>query len=141
MQNPRSRSTTGTGKALEASINVSVMAQSATIQSLKSTWWTDRQTARMNEFTTNDQRRNGILSNMTAKGIDVSQAQAVETQIQQEGTVLNTALTNHDEQAIKAANQDLATLNQQFASIVKIYRAEYRQHATPSTTVTPAATA
>jgi hypothetical protein len=130
----------GTGRALEQSINSSVMAQSATLQGLENTWWTDRQTARMDEFATNDQRRNDVLSNLTAKGIDVSQAQAVENQIQQEGNVLNAALTSRDESAIKAANEDLATLNQQFTSIVKSYRAEYRTRATPTTTITPVAT-
>ena len=130
----------GTGKALAASINASVMAQSATIQSLENTWWTDRQTARMDEFATNDQRRNGVLSNLTAKGIDVSQAQAVENQIQQEGTALNAALTSRDESAIKAANEELATLNKQFAEIVNGYRTAAHAHrATTTTTVTPAA--
>jgi hypothetical protein len=109
----------GTGTALAASINASVMAQAATLQTLENTWWTDRQTARMDEFATNDQRRNGVLSNLTAKGVDVSQAQAVENQIQQEGTALNSALTSRDESAIKAANEDLATLNKQFATLVQ----------------------
>ena len=109
----------GTGKTLATSINASVMAQAATLQSLETTWWTDRGTARMDEFATNDQRRIGVLSNLTAKGIDVSQAQAVETRIQQEGTVLNAALTSRDESAIKAANEDLATLNKQFATLVQ----------------------
>ena len=95
----------GTGKALAASVNASVMAQSATLQTLENTWWADRQTARMDEFAANDQRRTGVLSNLTTKGIDVSQAQAIENQIQQEGTVLNTALTSRDESAIKAANE------------------------------------
>jgi len=130
----------GTGKALMASVNASVMAQSATLDSLKNTWWSDRQTARMDLFNTNDQRRNGILSNLTAKGVDVSQAQAVENQIQQEGTVLNGALTSRDESAIKAANQDLASLNQQFASIVKGYRSAHRSQVTPTAVVTPVTT-
>jgi hypothetical protein len=134
----------GTGKALEQSINASVMAQSATLQNLENTWWTDRQTARMDWFTANDQKREGVLSNLTAKGIDVSQAQAVENQIQQEGSVLNSALTSRDESAIKAANEDLAILNQQFTSIIRSCRAEYRSgHTagfTPTTTVTPVAT-
>ena len=129
----------GTGKALAASINASVMAQSAIIQSLENTWWTDRQTARMDEFSVNDQRRNGVLSNLTAKGIDVSQAQAVETQIQQEGTVLNAALTSRDESAISAANEDLATLNKQFAEVVKGYRAGHMKKVKATPTVTPAA--
>jgi hypothetical protein len=109
----------GTGKALAASVNASVLAQSATLQALESTWWTDRQTARMDEFATNDERRNGVLSNLTAKGVDVSQAQAIETRIQQEGTVLKTALTSRDEKAIKAANGELATLDKQFVTLVQ----------------------
>jgi hypothetical protein len=130
----------GTGKALAASINASVMAQAATLQTLENTWWTDRQTARMDEFATNDQRRNGVLSNLTAKGVDVSRAQAVENQIQQEGTVLNAALTSRDESAIKTANEDLATLNKQFAELVKGYRsAAHTRKVTATTTVTPAA--
>jgi hypothetical protein len=134
----------GTGKAFEQSINASVMAQATTLQGLENTWWTDRQTARMDEFSTNDQKRNGVLANLTAKGIDVSGAQAVENQIQQEGTALNAALTDRDESAIKAANQDLATLNKQFESIIKSYRSGHRAKATatasPTTTITPAAT-
>ena len=134
----------GTGRALEQSINSSVMAQSSTLEGLLNTYWTDRQQARMDVFATNDQKRNGILANLTAKGVDVSQAQAVENQIQQEGSVLNTALTNRDESAIKAANQDLATLNQQFAGIIKSLRSEYKRKAAssvaPTTTVVPVAT-
>jgi len=127
----------GTGKALEQSINASVMAQAATLQGLDTTYWTDRQKARMDEFAANDQKRTGILANLTAKGIDVSQARAVENQIQQEGSALNAALTSRDESAIKTANQDLASLNQQFAGIVKGYRAEHRARVTPSVTAAP----
>ena len=129
----------GTAKAFAASVNASVMAQSGTLQTLENTWWTDRQTARMDEFAANDQRRTGVLANLTAKGVDVSQAQAIENQIQQEGTALNAALTSRDESAIKAANRDLATLNQQFVSTVKGYRAAHAHRATAATTLTPAA--
>jgi hypothetical protein len=129
----------GTGKALLASVNASVMAQSGTIQTLDNTWWSDRQTARMDVFATNDQRRNGVLSNLTAKGIDVSQAQGIETQIQQQGTALNAALTSRDESAIKAANEQLATLNKQFIDTIKGYRAQHASRPTATTTVTPAA--
>jgi hypothetical protein len=128
----------GNAGALKSSVNASVEAQSATLQGLKDTWWSDRQTARMDVFSTNDQRRNAILTNLTAKGIDDSQAQAVETQIQQEGTVLNAAFTSQDENAVKAANQDLATLTQQFAGIVKGYRTAHRSQGTSTVPVTEA---
>jgi len=127
----------GTGKALEQSINASVMAQAATLQGLDTTYWTDRQKARMDEFAANDQKRTGILANLTAKGIDVSQAQAVENRIQQEGSALNDALTSRNESAIRTANQDLASLNQQFAGIVKGDRSGHRTKVTPSVTATP----
>ena len=95
----------GTAKALHESVNASVMAQSGTIQTLKNTWWTDRETARMDVFATNDQNRNNLLGKLSAKGIDVSQAQAVENQIQQEGTALKAAFDSQDNNAVKAANQ------------------------------------
>ena len=112
----------GTGKALRESVNASVMAQSAAIQGLKNTWWTDRGTARMDEFAHNDQERNSVLAKLTAKGVDVAQAQAVENQIQQEGTALKAAFDSQDGKAVQAANQQLATLCSQFRDIVKGYR-------------------
>ena len=84
-----------------------------------------------------DQRpnRNNLLGKLSAKGIDVSQAQAVENQIQQEGTALKAAFDSQDNNAVKAANQQLSTHCTQFRDIVKGYR-----HVHPvTTTVTPAA--
>jgi len=125
----------GTAKALHESVNASVMAQSSTIQNLKNTWWTDRETARMDEFARNDQNRNNLLEKLSAKGIDVSQAQAVENQIQQEGTALKTAFGSQDGKAVKAANQQLTSLCSQFRDIVKGYRTAHPVTAT----ATPAA--
>ena len=125
----------GTAKALRESVNASVIAQSGTIQALKNTWWTDRETARMDVFATNDQNRNNLLGKLSAKGIDVSQAQAVENQIQQEGTALKAAFGSQDNNAVKAANQQLSTLCTQFRDIVKGYRTAHPV----TTTVTPAA--
>lgn len=84
-------------------------------------------------YTNIEQRRTGVLSNLTAKGIDVSQAQEIETQIQQEGTALNAAFTSRDERAIKAANQDLATLDKQFVTLVQGYEWTGRETARPAT--------
>jgi hypothetical protein len=125
----------GTGTALSESINASVMAQSGTIQSLKDTWWTARETARMDEFARNDQNRNSVLAKLTAKGVDVSQAQAVEDQIRQEGTALKAAFDSQDGNAVRAANQQLATLCSRFRDTVKGYRAVHPAGAT----TTPAA--
>jgi hypothetical protein len=129
----------GTAKALYQSVNASVMAQSATIQNLKNTWWTARETARMDEFAQNDQNRNAILAKLSAKGVDVSQAQAIENQIQQEGTALKSGFDNRDNNAIKAANQQLATLCGQFRDIVKGYRVAHPAKMTANSTSVSAA--
>jgi len=126
----------GTGKALRQSVNASVMAQSGTIQTLKNSWWTARETARMDEFAQNDQNRNNVLAKLSAKGIDVSQALAVENQIQQEGTALKTAFGNQDGNAVKAANEQLATLCGQFRDIMKGYRNAHPARGAPTPTVT-----
>lgn len=129
----------GTAKALRASINASVEAQSGTLQGLLDAYWTARTTARMDEFTANDQKRVGILANLTAKGIDVSAAQQIENQIQQDGAVLRSALDSRNEASIRAANEDLATLNKQFAETIKNYRASaHAKKTTAAATATPA---
>jgi hypothetical protein len=128
----------GTAKALHEAVNASVMAQSGTIQNLRNTWWTDRETARMDEFTQNDQNRNNLLGKLSAKGIDVSQAQAVENQIQLEGSALKAAFDSQDGNAVKAANQQLCTLCTRFRDIVKGYRTAHpvTATATPAAAVT-----
>jgi len=72
---------------------------------------------------------------LTTKGVDVSQAQAIENQIRQEGTALKAASDSHDGNAVKAENQHLATLCSQFRDIVKGCRTVHRAKAT----ATPAA--
>ena len=126
----------GTGKALHESVNASVEQQAGTLATLKSTAWTDRETARMEEFATNDQNRNNILEKLSAKGIDVSQAQAVENQIEQQGAALQTGFNDQNAQEVKAANQQLSTLTTQFRDIVKGYRQS--QHVSPTSTTTSA---
>jgi len=126
----------GTGKALHESVNASVEQQAGTLATLKSTAWTDRETARMEEFATNDQNRNNILEKLSAKGIDVSQAQAVENQIEQQGAALQTGFDDQNAQEVKAANQQLSTLTTQFRDIVKGYRQS--QHVSPTSTTTSA---
>ncbi|MGA7626934.1 MAG: hypothetical protein WCA60_00415 [Methanoregula sp.] len=126
----------GTGKALHESVNASVEAQATTLATLKSTAWTDRETARMAEFATNDQNRNNILTKLSGKGIDVSNAQAVESQIQQEGQALQTGFNDQNAQEVKAANQQLSILTTQFREIVQKDRQSLR--ATPTVTTTSA---
>jgi hypothetical protein len=109
----------GTEKALAAAIKASVTARAGTITPFENAWWTARTTNRMNEFTANDARRTATIANLSAKGVDVTQAQSLEAQIKEAGAALSTALASHDEKAVKAANEQLAALDKQFAAAVK----------------------
>jgi hypothetical protein len=130
----------GTEKALAAAVNASVTAQAGTIASLENAWWTARTTARMDEFAANDARRTATIANLTAKGVDVTQAQSLESQIRDAGAALSAALASHDEKAVKTANEQLAALDKQFAEIVKGYHAAKvkKAKATPAVTGTSA---
>ena len=104
----------GSESALHDSVNASVTADQATIQSLYTAWWTARETSRLDEFTHNDAIRHGALANLTAKGIDVSQAQGIETQIDGLQPSLKSALDARDEKALDSVNEQLGTLGRQF---------------------------
>ena len=104
----------GSASVLHTSVNASVAADQATIDSLKTAYWTARETSRLDEFTHNDAIRNEALANMTAKGIDVSPAQGIETQISGLQPSLKAALDARDETALAAVDTQLGTLGKQF---------------------------
>ncbi|HXW98655.1 MAG TPA: hypothetical protein VEI51_02910 [Methanomicrobiales archaeon] len=109
----------GTAAGLKASVDAAETADQATITSLENAWWTARETSRLDEFATNDARRTGVIANLTAKGVDATSAQDIETQIQGEQPALKAALDAHNEQQLKDANQKLDTLNAQFVKAVQ----------------------
>lgn len=108
------RAYNGSASALHTSVNASVTADQATIQGLYTAWWTARETSRLDEFTHNDAIRNEAIANLTAKGEDVSQAQAIETQIDGLQPSLKSALDARDEKALESINSQLGTLGRQF---------------------------
>ena len=66
----------GSETALKAAVDNAVQADQTTIGNLDTAYWTARETSRLDEFAYNDARRTGIIANLTAKGIDDTQAQA-----------------------------------------------------------------
>jgi hypothetical protein len=104
----------GSASPLHTSVNASVTADQATIQGLDTAWWTARETSRLDEFTHNDAIRNGAIANLTAKGIDVSQPQGLETQIGGLQASLKSALDSHDEKALAGVNAQIGTFSTQF---------------------------
>jgi hypothetical protein len=112
----------GSARDLRMSVNASVKAEAATLETLKNSAWQNRETARMGVFDNNEGRRNGVLANLTAKGIDVSAAQDIEGRIQQQGASLEAGFATHDKETVKSANGELKELNKQFRETVKGYR-------------------
>ncbi|WAC05580.1 MAG: hypothetical protein OS112_02840 [Methanoregula sp.] len=72
------RANNGSVRDLRTSINVSIRADAAALEALKNSAWVSRETARMGIFERDENRRNSVLANLTAKGIDVSAAQDIE---------------------------------------------------------------
>jgi hypothetical protein len=108
----------GSIPALHASVNASVAIDQATIDSLDTAWWTAREHSRLDEFAYNDARRTGALANLSAKGVDVSQAQKIETQISGLQGSLKSALDARDEKELARVDTQLGLLGRQFWAAV-----------------------
>jgi|GEM_PF-1452419 DNA-binding transcriptional regulator YbjK len=105
----------GDETALQTSVNSSVTADQTTIQSLYNAYWTDREKSRLDEFTYNDGRRTDILANLTAKGVDVTSAQQIETQIQALQPNLKAGLDAKDDSQLKTVNAQIDALCKQLS--------------------------
>jgi hypothetical protein len=117
----------GSETALAAAVNSSVSADQTNIQSLDNTYWTDRETSRLDEFSYNDGRRTGIIANLTAKGIDAGPAQAIETQIQALQPTLKSDLDARNDGQLIQVNSQLNALNQQLATEVESLAWQFRE--------------
>lgn len=108
----------GSESALQTAVNSSVTADQANIQGLDTTYWTDREKSRLDEFAYNDGRRTSVLANLTAKGIDISSAQAIESQIQALQPQLKAALDAQNEAELSQVNSQIDSLCQQLSQAV-----------------------
>jgi hypothetical protein len=100
--------------ALRTAVANSVTADQANIQNLETAYWTASEKSRLDEFTYEDSYRTATLANLTAKGVDVTPAQLIETQIQALQPSLKVALDSHNEAQIDDVNHQLGTLSGQF---------------------------
>ena len=107
---------TGARNRPPASVNSSVTADQATIQGLYTAYWTAREKSRLDEFTYNDGRRTDILADLTAKGVDVTSAQQIETQIQALQPSLKAGLDAKDDPQLKTVNAQIDALCKQLSS-------------------------
>lgn len=99
---------------LRTAVANSVNADQTNIQNLDNAYWTASETSRLDEFAYYDADRTATLANLTAKGVDVTPAQLVETQIQALEPSLKVALDSHNEAQIDDVNRQLGSLSSQF---------------------------
>jgi hypothetical protein len=105
----------GSESALQTAVNNAVTSDQSTIQNLDTAYWTARETSRLDEFSTNDAARNGILSNLTAKGLSVTPAQNIESQMQALQPDLKADLDARNDSQLSQVNAQLSSLGQQFS--------------------------
>jgi hypothetical protein len=99
---------------LRTAVSNSVAADQTNIQNLDNAYWTASEKSRLDEFAYYDAGRTATLANLTAKGVDVTPAQLVETQIQALEPSLKVALDSHNEAQVDDVNRQLGSLSSQF---------------------------
>jgi hypothetical protein len=81
--------------------------------------WQVRATKRLAQFDNTTTRMQDRLTNLSARGQDVSTAQNILVQITALRPQLQTALENHDETALKSVNSQLLSLDHQFSQALR----------------------
>ena len=95
-------------------------------QAVSTVSWQYRETNRLAQFDNTTTKMQDRLDNMTTKGLDVSSAQTILTQIVNLRPQLQTAFDNRDENAIQSINAQLVSLDQQFNQALHTIMSEAR---------------
>jgi hypothetical protein len=112
---------------LKAAVTASVNADQTSIQSLNTAYWTETEKSRLDEFTYYDSKRTATLTNLTAKGVDVTPAQLIETQLQALQPSLKVALDSRNQAQIDDVNRQLSSLGKQFGTQVSNLDSQVRE--------------
>jgi len=119
-QELRDQMKAGHGRPAELKAQADAAVQgNAALVSLESAYWSTRTTGELANFDIRVQRATNVLSNLTAKGYDTTQAQVKLTQITALRGSLESALDSHDHTQIHEVQQQILTLSQELARIVK----------------------
>ena len=88
-------------------------------QGLKDDLWANRHLYRLQEFDLHVQRANSVITILNKYSIDTTQMQATLTTISSKRSALETALASKDKAGLKATNEELKTLWEQFRTEMK----------------------
>jgi hypothetical protein len=119
-QELRNQMTAGRGRPaeLKAQVDAAVKGNPA-LASLESAYWSTRTTGELANFDIRVQRAGTVLSNLSVKGYDTTQAQAKLTEITALRSTLEPALNSHDRTQIQAVQEHIRTLFSDLGQIVK----------------------
>ena len=88
-------------------------------QGLKDDLWSNHQQYRLQEFDLHVTQASNVIAILDKYSIDTTQMQATLTTISSKRSALETALTSKDKAALKATNDELKTLWEQFRTGMK----------------------
>lgn len=91
----------------------------ASLTSLESSYWATRTSEELADFDLRIQRSQTVIDSLQAKGYDNSTAQAKLGEITDKRSSLESALASHDKTQIDTLQQQIGSLWQQLAAIVK----------------------
>ena len=119
-QELRSQLKAGRGKNAELKSLVDAAVQGdASLASMESSYWTTRTSEELANFDLRVQRSQTVIDSLKVKGYDNTTAQAKLAEIIAKRSSLESALASHDKKQIEPVQQQIGSLWEQLATIVK----------------------
>lgn len=124
----RTQMKNGRGKTAELKSQVDAAVQGDTsLASLESSYWATRTSEELANFDLHVRRSQTVIDSLKVKGYDNTTAQAKLAEIIAQRSSLESALASHDKTRIDTVQQQLTSLWQQLAAIVKDLQAQEPQ--------------
>lgn len=114
----------GSTNDMKESITASIRTVDGPISNFKDSLWLAKNNARITVFYKYSEKRKALLRGISRQGINISRAQDISDQIDAQRSVLEDAVGDNPDKAIKTVNSGLKLLNRQFRDTVQDYRTE-----------------
>lgn len=112
----------GTTDEMRANANSNMHSIEGTFNSIMYSSWLASETTRLTVFNQSSERRTAILNNLSAQGLDISEAQNLSDQIDTQHLELENALLQNRDGALLSITSGLKQLNQQFRNTIEGYQ-------------------
>lgn len=112
----------GTTDEMRANANSNMAVIENTFNSIMYSSWLSSETTRLTVFNQSSERRNAILGTLNTQGLDISLAQNLSDQIDEQHSELENALLQNRDEALLSITGGLKQLNQQFRNTIENYQ-------------------